>query len=132
MRLLKIDATKLTPAIVMDPERHTIEISGFSLPEDAIDFYQPIINWLKEYREENKAVAQNGHELNVYFKLTYFNSASMRLIVEIFEHIGKMLQMGFKVNVNWKYDSEDPQMAETGRELGDITKVPVLLTNFDN
>jgi hypothetical protein len=131
MNILKIKSTKLTPEIVMDPTNHVVEIKGFSFPEDAQEFYQPIINWLKEYKEEYSNNFKDNNELKVYFKLVYFNSASTRLLVEIFELLNKMLTGGYSIKVYWHYDIEDPKMGETGNELSEITKVPVQIISYN-
>ncbi|MBQ5540037.1 MAG: SiaC family regulatory phosphoprotein, partial [Bacteroidales bacterium] len=61
-----------TPRVVLDAESGVFEISQMSLPEDAVDFYAPIINWLMEYSE-------NPQKETVFnMKLEYFNTASSK------------------------------------------------------
>jgi hypothetical protein len=130
MNFLKIESTKLTPGIVLDPKNNVLEFFGFSLPENAIDFYQPVFDWLQEYKTElmkNK----NFPELQIIFKLVYFNSSSLRQLVDIFHVLGEFHQMSIPINITWQYDSEDPAMAESGKELGDITKVPINIIAYN-
>lgn len=130
MKFLKIESTKLTPGIVLDANNNVFEFFGFSLPENAIDFYQPVFDWLKGYQDELEK-NKNFPEINVIFKLVYFNSSSLRQIVDIFNALGEFYKMGVPLNISWQYDSEDPAMAESGKELGDITKVPVNLVAYN-
>ncbi len=58
MEALDIKATNDTPRVILDPENDIFEISGRSLPEDVVTFYQPVLDWLDDYkvssREENR------------------------------------------------------------------------------
>lgn len=124
MNFFKLESTKFTPGVVFDPNTAVLEIYGFSLPENALEFYQPIIEWLRNYKTELLS-NKNAPEVNVLFKLVYFNSSSLRLIVEIFQVFSDMHHAGIKVSLAWHYDCEDTQMAEAGREMGEVTRIPV-------
>jgi hypothetical protein len=130
MELLRIESTKFTPGIVFDPNRNVLEIFGFSLPENAFDFYQPILDWLIGYKTELQD-KKNFSELSIIFKLVYYNSSSLRQILNIFQILAELHQMEVPINISWQYDSEDPAMAENGKELADIAKVPVNIVAYN-
>ena len=48
METLRIEQTDDCPLVILDPVDNQFEISGKSLPEDVLDFYQPVLDWLKE------------------------------------------------------------------------------------
>ncbi len=125
MNFLRIESTKFTPGIILDPCHNVLEFYGFSLPENAIEFYEPVINWLNELKAELESKHENYKAINVIFKMVYYNSASLRQLMEIFHILSEIYHTGIPVQISWQYDSEDPQMAESGKEIGDITKVPV-------
>jgi len=131
MKFLRIESSKFTPGIILDPGHNALEFYGFSLPENAIDFYQPVINWIKELKGEIEKYPQKAKELNIIFKLVYYNSASFRQLVDIFFIFGEMYKQGIPIQIAWQYDSEDPQMAEAGKELGDIAHVPVNILAYN-
>jgi hypothetical protein len=131
MKLLKIESSKLTPGIVIDPDRSVLEIYGFSLPENASEFYRPVLTWLSDFQKELVNNPSDYKEFNVIFKLVYFNSSSLRQIVEMFQFFHAIQEMKFPICVTWQYDSEDPQMAESGKEMGDITKVAVNIVAYN-
>ena len=79
MTNISIEETKKTPGITLSVTDKKFEISGRSMPEDATEFYEPIISWLKEY--SNNPV--DGINLSV--KLDYFNTTSSKMILEIFK-----------------------------------------------
>ncbi|MGC8824193.1 MAG: DUF1987 domain-containing protein [Bacteroidales bacterium] len=130
MEFLRIESTKFTPGIVLDPHSHVLEFYGFSLPENANDFYQPVINWIIAYKDEILRLTTFPN-INVIFKFSYFNSSSLRKIIEIFTFFSEMYQKGVPVTILWQYDSEDPSMAESGKEIGDIAKIPVTLVAYN-
>ena len=49
MEVIKIEAGKRTPFVHLDYNNNIMEMSGRSMPEDAVGFYLPIIDWFKEY-----------------------------------------------------------------------------------
>ena len=70
MEALIIEEGNNTPKVILDQENGKFEISGQSLPEDVMGFYEPVFNWLEDYiRQPNKRTEFN-------FRLMYFNSAS--------------------------------------------------------
>lgn len=130
MDLLRIESTKFTPGIVLDPHTHVLEFYGFSLPENAAEFYEPVIKWLSSYK--NKILDMNTFpEIHVIFKFSYYNSSSLRKLIEIFNLFSEMYRKGVPVTISWQYDSEDPSMAESGKEIGDIAKIPVTLVAYN-
>jgi len=118
METIKIQGTEDTPKIILDAENEIIEISGRSLPEDVSSFYEPVLNWLNEY-------AENPKKKTIFnFKLTYFNTASSKLLLDILMKLEEMHEKGQDVLVRWHYPEDDEDMAEAGEEYADIVDVP--------
>lgn len=118
METIKIQGTEDTPKIILDAENEIMEISGRSLPEDVSSFYEPVINWLNEYAEKpNKKTVIN-------FKLTYFNTASSKLLLDILMKLEEMHEKGHDVLIRWHYPEDDEDMEEAGEEYADIVDVP--------
>ena len=118
METIKIQGTEDTPKIMLDAENEIFEISGRSLPEDVSAFYEPVLNWLNEYAESpNSKTVFN-------FKLTYFNTASSKLLLDILMKLEEMHEKGQDVLIKWHYPEDDEDMAEAGEEYSDIVDVP--------
>jgi hypothetical protein len=118
METIKIQGTEDTPKIMLDAENDFLEISGRSLPEDVSSFYEPVLNWLNEY-------AENPNKTTVFnFKLTYFNTASSKLLLDILMKLEEMHEKGQDVLIRWHYPEDDEDMAEAGEEYADIVDVP--------
>lgn len=119
---LNIEPTEFTPKINFDPEISTFEISGFSRPENVIGFYRPILKWLEEYNE--KVLSQNitfeKSLLTINLKMTYFNSASSKFLLDILLEFMKFHSKGNKVEINWYYEDGDDEILESGEEMADM------------
>ena len=118
METIKIQGTEDTPKIILDAENDILEISGRSLPEDVSSFYEPVLNWLNDY-------AENPATKTVFnFKLTYFNTASSKLLLDILMKLEELHEKGNDVVIRWHYPEDDEDMAEAGEEYADIVDVP--------
>jgi len=118
METIKIQGSEDTPKIILDATSEILEISGRSLPEDVSSFYEPVLNWLDEYAgQPNKKTVFN-------FKLTYFNTASSKLLLDILMRLEDLHEKGHEVLIRWHYPEDDEDMAEAGEEYADIVDVP--------
>lgn len=118
MRVIKIQGSDDTPKVVLDADSKTFEISGRSLPEDVVAFYDPILEWIDEY-------AKSPLEKTVFnFKLEYFNTASSKLLLDVLLKLEEMYNAGHDVLVKWHYPDDDEDMEEAGEEYADIVEVP--------
>jgi hypothetical protein len=117
-RSLKIKGTEDTPDIVFDPGRNEFIIKGRSLPEDASVFYAPVFTWLKEYLAEPHASA----ELNL--NLDYFNSSSVKQILNLLSLFEEPANSGKVVRIRWCYSADDDLMEIKGNEFKSMLKVP--------
>ena len=118
METLRIEPTDDSPQVLLDQEDNQFEISGKSLPEDVIDFYQPVLDWLKTYKENPNTKT----EFNL--KLIYFNTASSKLIYDILMIFEEMVEEGHKVLVKWHSMQSDEDMQEAGKEYEEMVDVP--------
>ncbi|MDR1171909.1 MAG: DUF1987 domain-containing protein [Bacteroidales bacterium] len=119
-----ISATEDTPGIRLDAANNIFEISGRSLPEDVVKFYRPILDWLDTY-------AQSPNEHTVFdFKLSYFNTASSKIILDILMKLEGIHNDGKKLTIKWHYPSDDEDMMEAGEEYADIVDVPIELVEY--
>ena len=130
MELIKIEPTKHKPGVIFDPASHSIAFSGFSLPEDAMDFFLPLINWLYEYSCNCEEYIQKNITFQATFRLAYYNSASYRAFLEMFHILHKMHTKGLKININWYYEKNDTSMIEGGKELAEMAQLNVNFIEF--
>ena len=114
MQIIQLEGTEDTPKVMLDKASGTFEISGRSLPEDAAEFYQPILNWLTEY------AGQANPKTEFVIKLEYFNTASSKLILDVLSKLEDIT--GSKVM--WYHYDDDEDMQEAGVEFSELVEVP--------
>jgi hypothetical protein len=117
MKALIIEPDLLTPRIVLDPGENKFQISERSLPEDALSFYMPVINWLEEYKNSPNP------KTHVEFKLEYFNTASSRMLYKVFTTL-KEISENSDVLIKWYYSKDDTDMLASGKRFGQLINTP--------
>jgi hypothetical protein len=100
-----------TPYILLDPEKLACEVTGKSYPPDVLKFYEPVMDWLDDFRLMNK------DKLTFSFKLDYYNTASSKILLELFYKLEDITKESTEVIVNWYYPDDDEEMLEVGEEF---------------
>ena len=118
MEKFVLESSPKTPKIQFDIDSGQFEISGRSIPENSIEFYNPLLNWL----EQNLRTSRQGITLDI--KLEYFNTSSSKCLVEIFRKLEKINEKT-QVTINWHYLEEDEDMLESGEDYKAIIKLPI-------
>jgi hypothetical protein len=120
MDAIIINATEDTPKVILDAAGGIFEIAGRSLPEDVTKFFNPVLTWLEEY-------ANAPNPTTVFnFKLTYFNTASSKIILDILLKLEAISNIAIK----WHYPSDDEDMLEAGEEYADIVDVAIEMVEY--
>ena len=114
MNRLFLEATDETPGVVLDEAAGVFELSGRALPEDSVEFYTPVLNWLRAY------AAQPLKTTDFHFRLQYFNTASSKYIQEMLT----ILETIKGSTVIWHSFEDDEDMIESGHEFSELVEVP--------
>ncbi len=125
MTALVIEASDVSPKIVLDPIKNIFKFSGESRPENTSKFYVPVIQWLEEYQkllywEKEKATPLSTKIFE--FQFEYFNSTSAKFIMDILMQLDKMALEGYPVKARWVYSERDEDMKESGEEFAKLLK----------
>ena len=118
MNTLSIEGTPKTPTVRFDGSKGIIEIKGRSIPENSIEFYRTLVNWLEEYAQ----VAQPQTQVNI--QLEYFNTSSSKCILDVFKKLEAIHKVNQGVSINWFYDEDDEDMLEAGQDYETIIRIP--------
>ena len=108
---LKINSTPQTPEINFDLSTGVFLFSGVSVPENSLEFYSPIIKWLKNY---SKMPSKNTQ---LIFKLTYVNTSSLQYIYDLLMVLDVVHCKTSIINIIWNYTEDDIDMKEMGEDL---------------
>lgn len=109
-----------TPRLYFNAKTGDFEISGRSIPENSIEFYKPLLEWLDEY------IKNPQEDTKLHVNLEYFNTSSSKCLVEILRKLEK-IHGDHKVKVFWHYEEEDEDMMESGEDFKKILKLPIEL-----
>jgi hypothetical protein len=132
MEILQIGKTEFTPEVFFNPISNELLFDGVSRPENASEFYIPIIDWVANYESilyKNHVLAGKKFDVNLTFKFSYINSASSKMIYQLLESVRRINMMGYKINIAWYYDEGDDQMLEDGEELSEA--IDIVFTFFE-
>ena len=116
MRVVTIDKTDKTPQIVIDYASNTISIKGICTPENPRDFFEPIYNEVKDYKQMNT-------DLLFDIQLQYFNTGASKCIVTLLMEGAKYEGKLKNTKVNWYFEKDDAELLEVGQEFSQITKL---------
>jgi len=125
METLRIEQSDDSPLVILDQMDSQFEIAGKSLPEDVLDFYQPVLDWLNEYKEK-----PNGKTV-FNMKLVYFNTSSSKMIMDILLIFEEMVEEGYDVLIRWHSHLRDEDMQEAGKEFEEMISVPFEHLTYD-
>jgi len=123
MESLFIESSEDTPKVNLNADTGIFLIAERSLPENAFEFYQPILKWLNQYSESPQ------DETIVNFKLDYFTTSSAKQIIKIFLSLEEINSVSL-VQVNWYYKKEDVDMYAIGLKYSKLVNVKFKLIEY--
>ena len=119
---LIIEGTNKTPSVKFQAEEGILEISGRSIPENSIEFYQPMFNWIDLYASNPLA------KTNAKIILEYFNTSSSKCILDVLRKLEQINKSGkSEIVVLWHYEEDDEDMMEAGQDYDALVDLPFKL-----
>jgi len=96
---INIEKRDDSPNVIMDFEKGLIEFEGECYPENAFEFFEPILEWMNSYFEDSSKTTV------INFKLSYFNSATTQVLFDIFDILDESGHSDLLIN--WYYDESN-------------------------
>ena len=118
MQELAITGTSKTPTVRSDSNQGILEITGRSNPENTIEVFKPIVNWVEEY------IQHPGEKTTVKIQLEHFNTSSSKSLIGIFKRLEALKKEGRQVVINWHYDADDEDILEAGENFESVIEIP--------
>jgi len=117
---LFIAGTPVSPTVNFDSTNGLLQITGRSIPEHPVKFYQPIENWLNEYLSS----LPSNIKLSIY--LDYMNTHSTECMLILLKRLKEYQASTSKENieVEWSFDVDDEDMETLGEDLAEISQLP--------
>ena len=125
MEKLVIEGSAKTPSINFDGNTGVLELRGRAIPENSIEFFKPLNDWLDQYATSPK------DKTTVDVKLEYFNTSASKCILDFFKKLEKVYGGVTEVHVNWYFETDDEDMEEAGEDYDAILGLPFSIIEVD-
>ncbi|MFA7351449.1 MAG: DUF1987 domain-containing protein [Methylotenera sp.] len=112
MKDLYIARTSDSPEVDFKYSLNQLNITGEAFPEDANMFFYPLLVGLEEYLKKT-----DNQDVEFNFRLTYFNSASTKMLFNIFVLLNDSASSSNRVVLNWHYDEDDDTIKDFGQDV---------------
>ncbi len=121
MEKYSINGTSNTPDINFDLQKGELTIFGRSIPENSIEFYNPLFAALDKYLADPNP--KNATILNI--QLEYYNSSSSACLLSVFKKLEKYNKgKGSPVTINWIYEENDEDILAAGKNFEGMVDLP--------
>ncbi len=103
MEELFIEETRRTPGILVTPKEGKFYLTGRSIPDNAIEFYKPLVDRIQEY------VKKPLNKSEIHLNLDYANTSSSKVIIDFlksFRFLGKNDQL----DIHLYFDEDDDEL----------------------
>ncbi len=125
MEIIKYEGSGFVPGILLDKDAGVLEMTGRACPEDPVEFYKPIFDWLDGY-------AEAPNEKTIFdFKLTYYNTATSKVLMMLLQKLEELADDGHNVLVRWHYPDDDEDMEEAGEDYDEMIDVDFEMISYE-
>lgn len=124
MENLVREATAKTPEVNFDAANGVLEIKGTSIPENSIQFYQPLDEWVAEY------IKVPVPKITITIRLQYFNSSTSMWLVHLLMKFKDVYARDKNVNINWHYEKNDDECLDAGKAFEKSIHIPFTYVEF--
>lgn len=116
-KMVSIDGTPKTPTVHFDAVTGVLEIKGRSIPENSIEFYKLLTEWMDNYAKAPAKITK----FNIWF--SSIDQASSEALLAIFRKLESINKGGSMVVINWHYSEGNLNMLEAGEKYQSIINI---------
>lgn len=118
METLNLIGTISLPTVNFNPSGE-LKITGRSIPEHPVKFYEPISNWITDF------VLTKPPVINILIHLDYLNTHSTECVLIMLKKLDNYAKdSGSKVSITWDFDEDDEDMEALGEDLDSLVDIP--------
>lgn len=118
---LKLNKTASTPAIAFDAASGQLSIEGESYPENAFEFFKPLLEWADEFLKESSIPTK------LEIRLSYMNTSSIKSMMDLLDLLEEAHSRSREVTVSWYYDEENERALEMAEDFRDEVNLPFFI-----
>ena len=113
MNIIDIEETSKTLKVYGNIAEGTLILSGKSLPENAREFFTPLLDWMDVF------ASSETEKLNVEIDIEYYNTSTSSIIYKVLDKL-KHESSKREVQITWYFEEDDIEMEEIGTDLREI------------
>jgi len=117
MKPLIIEKTNNTLGITLNKENNKFLFEGRSIPENTVEFFKPVLEWLNEYKNSPL------EKTTVNMDFMYFNTSTAKLLLDVLLVFDKINTTEKSVEVIWHYMEDDTDIQEAGEEFASMISI---------
>jgi hypothetical protein len=118
MNNLQIEPTTVTPRVDFRADNGAKTISGDSYPENAFEFFEPLIGWIDRF------IKERTDPVHLDVTLSYLNTSSIKCLVDILDMLEEAHGQGRAVRVYWFYEPENDRALDMAEEFKEDISFP--------
>ena len=118
MENFTLAGTSKTPFLNFNPISGVMEIKGRAIPQNAEEFWSPVLKWFYAYATKPSA------STHFVFHFDFFNITSSKRVLFILHKMNEMFENGHNVSVEWRYTEGDNDMKEVGEDYSTMVNIP--------
>jgi hypothetical protein len=122
-RVLRIEATAITPLIVMDPETGIILVQGRGTPEFPNEMFQPVMLVLEEHFNRKNTI-------EVHIQLTYYSSSFGKPLLGMLKKLEEFYRRNVSVTCTWYFETDDIGIEDDGMDYQRMVSFPFILAEL--
>ena len=120
---LIIKEGKNTPKVNGNKNLSELIFKGNSYPENVLQFYTPILNWIENLSSEK-------NEIKVECQFYYIASSSVIAFLKLLQKV----ESSFKkenISFTWKYEEGDDDIKKIGQDYSTILDTPIKIVEVE-
>jgi hypothetical protein len=125
MQHLLIEKSERTPSIEFYTHGE-LRMEGRSIPENALEFYEEIIEWVKELRKIKP------EKVDLHVELEFFNTSTSKLLLHLFKQLDSFKKENSEAQIYWYHEKGDDDMKEAGEDYKSILKLPFHIIEMED
>ncbi|MDG2369932.1 MAG: SiaC family regulatory phosphoprotein [Flavobacteriales bacterium] len=120
---LTIKEGKNTPKVTGNKNLSELIFKGNSYPENVLQFYTPILNWVESLSSEKT-------EIKVECQFYYIASSSVIAFLKLLQKIESSFNKE-NISFTWKYEEGDDDIKKIGQDYSTILDTPIKIIEVE-
>ena len=120
---LSIKEGKNTPKVIGNKNLSELIFKGNSYPENVLQFYTPILNWVESLSSEKT-------EIKVECQFYYIASSSVIAFLKLLQKIESSFNKE-NISFTWKYEEGDDDIKKIGQDYSTILDTPIKIIEVE-